>query len=260
MASAERADLLAIGQTLGIFDSADDESRKQCDNIALLKAIVDHIKSAQQATRSTALKDVDESFAFTPEARARLAAQDDPRSTNFWQALSKLNDMLRQDYTHRRTMLLNRLDCTVESFKWKNSNNEKVQSGSNQGTGTSDKAKSVNDLIHERYESARLKLRNEPQISLAHLLAARKRESETLLNSVVSSRSVDCKISYKTSNESQRAPDSGDLTYLKQVLIPDVPDRGGRPNEVKPPKKETFSQQHRQGNNNRGRGGGFRRR
>lgn len=259
MASAERTDLLAIGEALNIFDSK-DESKKQCDNIALLKVIIGHIKSAQQDLsrqlnkHDAALKNIGESFAFTPKARGKVAVHEDPNSMNFWLALSKLNEMLRQDYTHRRAMLLNRLDCTVESFKWKNSNNDKP-SRNNQGTYNNDKTKTVNDLIQERYESARLKLRNEPQISLAHLLAVRDTESGILLNSVVSSRSVDCKISYKSVNESHRAQNNGNLTYLKQVLIPDVPDRGGRPNEIKPPKKETFNQQHR---HNKGRGG-FRR-
>lgn len=243
MASTERADLLAIAKALKLRDNADEGSQiEQCDETELLRSIVKCVKSVQSGTHNetsnAALRNVKDSFAFPTTIMNNTGPNDDPnQATRLWTALSKLNDMLRQDYTCRRAMLLNRLDCTVESFKWKNSNNNKIDGSS----------KSINDLIHEKYEASRLNMKNEPRVDLANLLAVRETESDSLLNRVVSSKKLDCKISYKA-NERQKT--GGDLTYLKQVVISDVPDRGGRTNEIQPPAKETFKQQR----TDRGRG------
>lgn len=246
MSASERADLLTIARALKIQVHADKGASTQpCDNIDLLKAIVNFIKSAQSDPQEQTndpiranLRNIKDSLAFPANLRDKLKLEDDQnKTTNFWIALSKLNDMLRQDYACRRAMLLNRLDCTVESFKWKNSNNNKVNNSE----------KSINDLIHEKYESARANLRNEPQLNIANLLAVRETESDRLLNCVVSSKKIDCKISY---NSQERSKTGGDLIYLKQVVIADVPDRGGRTDEIRPPPKETFKQQR----SDRGRG------
>lgn len=241
----ERKELLAITQL--ICDDNDESGTHFEDksDLDLLKYITERIKSTERPVPSSSSPHLDDSLAFPKATRDSI---DLIAETELWTALDKFNDQLRQDYTCRRQMLLRRLDCTVESFKWKGTN---VQNSQPQMGGDSKQAKSLNDTIHERYEEARRHLREEPLVTMAHLLAIRETECDKLLNGVISSDTVDCKINYQNDKSSTKS------INLKHVIIPDVPDRGGRPEEHRPPPKETFaSQRGGHSRDGRGRGGG----
>lgn len=244
----ERKDLISICRNLNIINS--DELANDKTDIELLRLILDNLNVSVGDTSNTSYlghklntHDLPDSLAFPASTRksTNLVEQ-----TELWDKLAKFNDLLKLDYACRRQMLLNRLDCTVESFKWKNSSDQVASNRDNSRPQVSS-----NDQIHEKYDTIRRELKDEPQIGLDHLLALRENERDYLLNSVVSSKKIDCQVSYKTSNKLQQDRLNETLINLKQVIIPDVPDRGGRPGEIRPPQRETFSQQRR----SRGRGG-----
>lgn len=233
---SQRRELVAICELLQIPNTSNQ------NDIELLRSIASKAK--------TELQDLPDSLAFPLKTRQ---SSDLLNAHEFWSELSKFDNLLKQDYSNRRQMLLNRLDSTVESFKSKrqqrtaeNAQNTKKQS---QGQNT----KSSNELIQEKYEQQRTGLTAEPDVTLSHLLALRVTECDKLLNSVVSTNTVDCKVAYKAPTNYRQQP-SNTLVNLKQIIIPDVPDRGGRTGEHGEPPKETFSRQHRGG-----RGGGRRR-
>lgn len=238
---AERKELLAMAKLLG----REDTCLQNKTDLELLKIIVAQVESNKDPLN---LLDFEDSLAFPQATRDKIQLIG---AGHLWSQLDSFNDQMRQDYTCRRQMLLRRLDCTVESFKWKGSTTSSSNSASGLGAagdGSDSTTKTLNDQIHECYEKARIRLKEEPQVTLAHLLAARETGCDKLLNGVVSTNNVDCKITYRASNSSE-------VVNLKQVIIPHVPDRGGRVDEHRAPPKETFAHQ-RGGSNFRGRGGG----
>ncbi|KAI5736369.1 hypothetical protein M8J76_002551 [Diaphorina citri] len=126
-----------------------------------------------------------------------------------WETLMQVQNEMAEEYRLRREMLLTRLDCTIESFKW------------------SDRLKGKEAVIEKVYSEKRDKLSPDPTVSLADLLAARE----------------DLAIAEKTSNSN--------------VIIGQVPDRGGRPSEQQAPPPEMPSWQQRNAGGGGGRGGGF---
>lgn len=230
---SESKELRRICELLEIEANGQDPN-----NIDLLNLIVNKLsakgESSQPATM-LARERLQDSLAFTEKTRSKRNLLAKPE---LWNNLKQFNDILKQDYSSRRQMLVNRLDCTIESFKWKAANKN--------SQSASDKNSPLNDQIHERYEKARMRLKDEPDVTISHLLALRETESDILLNSVASTCVTDCKVIYKVRPQSQ-----GELINLKQVIIPAIPDRGGRAGEIRAPQRETFSQQRRA----RGRGG-----
>ncbi|KYM98540.1 PREDICTED: protein FAM98A [Cyphomyrmex costatus] len=122
-------------------------------------------------------------------------------SAKQWEKLGKLQEEMHKEYIIRRELLLKRLDVTVQSFLW------------------SDRIKSRETEINNKYEERRKTLKNEPRVTLADLLAARD----------------DLAIIEKTSNASVR---KNTRSKINSVLIGMVPDRGGRPYEQEPPPPE----------------------
>jgi len=176
-----------------------------------------------------------DSLAFPKNARVwnKLA-----NSSEFWAQLEKVKCYLEEDYACRKQLLVHRLDCTIESFKWKSS--KQVD-----GTNTNPKKHAhqrgtINDQIDERYREMGSPSTN-PKISMIDLLAIRETDCDKLLNCIVSSRNVDCKVAYKRNKQQGES----ELVNLKQIIIGDVPDRGGRTDEARPPTRESFSQQRR---------------
>jgi hypothetical protein len=237
--SSERKELLRIHSLLVAGRQAPDEldTATNSNDLELLRSVLALVRQSKSLTDQ-----LDESLAFDSETRRLMT---DERALaevqqQLWQPLDKFDDQLRRDYTCRRQMLLSRLDCTIESFKWKGANNAPPKGG---------KAKSMNEQIHEVYDRARLNMKDEPQVSISHLLAVRQSDCDRLLNGIVGgSTGLDCMISYGNKGSTQ----SGELVNLKHVIIPNVPDRGGRTDDRPPPPKETFGQQRAQ------RGGGGR--
>lgn len=211
------------------------------ESVAIAKLLdipIDAQANQHQADITDVLRQIDRKLDTLPEEIKSKSCQQSaiaPNSTlkdgdsrrsleqKGWDRLEEINEKLRQDYTIRRQMLLTRVDCTVESFKWKASNDAKGE---------------LNEKIHAIYDPLRIKLKPEPNVSMAHLLAVREKDCDNMLNSVVSSNNIECSV--------------------RNTLIPAVPDRGGRPNEVRAPPKETFrfQQSHRGHSRGRGRGRG----
>uniref|UniRef100_A0A8C7Y268 Family with sequence similarity 98 member B n=1 Tax=Oryzias sinensis TaxID=183150 RepID=A0A8C7Y268_9TELE len=149
-------------------------------------------------------------------------------SSEQWEKLQNINEVLSSEYESRRRMLIKRLDVTVQSFGW------------------SDRAKVKVDSMASAYQPRRHTLRPKSTVDVADLLAAR----EDLCNVV------------KTSSGSSRKKTA---CAVNKVLMGRVPDRGGRPSEISPPPPEMPPWQKRQdggrgggwGQGGRGRGGGW---
>ncbi|XP_065905812.1 protein FAM98B-like [Dysidea avara] len=145
-----------------------------------------------------------------------------PLTVEQWANLDRINDSLTREYANRRTMLIMRVQLTGQSFGW------------------SDKSKD-NDLAKVLQEHQKL-LKSEAPVSVARILAARS----------------DLTVIQPASRGVVR---QNTQSVLNKVLLQGrVPDRGGRPNETRPPlempsfKQRTEApQQQRQG---RGGGGG----
>ncbi|RZC38208.1 protein FAM98A [Asbolus verrucosus] len=99
-----------------------------------------------------------------------------------WEILNGVQKDLNNEYKIRREMLLTRLDVTIQSFQW------------------SDKTKGKDDLIKKIYTEKRKRLKTDPEVELADLLAARD----------------DIAIIEKTSNSSVR---KNTRTSLNKVII-----------------------------------------
>lgn len=220
----ERKDLIALCANLKVGSPIDIDNLTNND---LLKLIL------QKLNGQSSIDNLPDSLAFPQAARDRLKSID---HCQHWDRLKTFNDLLRQDYSYRRQMLLNRLDCTIESFTWKAS--EKSTQPSQAPSKTQNK-QSTDDLVHERYNKARAELHVEPDVTLGLLLATRETDCDKMLNGIVGSRGLDSKLTLDHTDS------SGKLVNLKQINIPDVPDRGGRPNEIRAPAKESFAHQRR---------------
>lgn len=227
---SERNDLLTICKLLNIHDINNNKS-----DIELVKEILSTLNSPSDTNKQLQLLNqsiLPDSLAFPKTIRSNNNLQ---AKTELWNKIKKFQDLLKADYSCRRQMLINRLDCTIESFKWKASDLATDKSSQ------SSRGKSLNDMIHEKYEQPRMGLRRDPDVTISHLLALRETECDTLLNGVVSTAKFDCQVAYNKRNHQQ----NDDPVNLKQIVIPDVPDRGGRTDEIRPPVRETFSQQRR---------------
>ncbi|CAF1004687.1 unnamed protein product [Adineta steineri] len=144
-------------------------------------------------------------------------------SENQWNQIHKINKILYGDYKTRRELLLKRLDVTIQSFKW------------------ADRLKDKNDEISNAFMSKRKALSAEPNVKIEDIMAARD----------------DLCHMEKTCGTKEMA-----LTRSKlhKILIPKVPDRGGRTTELSAPPPDMPSFQrggsaHHAGGGRRGGGG-----
>ncbi|XP_018578218.1 protein FAM98B isoform X2 [Anoplophora glabripennis] len=136
-----------------------------------------------------------------------------------WQILNDVQKDMNNEYKIRREMLLTRLDVTIQSFQWSN------------------RTKGKEDMFENIYHIKRVLLKVDPDVDLSDLLAAR----------------VDLAIIEKTSNANVR---KNTRSELNNVIIGQVPDRGGRTSEIAPPPPEMPSWQQRSAGGGGGRGGG----
>jgi hypothetical protein len=116
-----------------------------------------------------------------------------------WEKLNHINQALCSDFQMRRELLLTRLDVTIQSFKW------------------ADRLKQSNTEISNMYQKKRAELPVKQPIKLANILSAR----DDL-----------CK-QEKTCSTRLMTP-----SQLHKIIIPKVPDRGGRTAELEPPPPE----------------------
>ncbi|XP_026476917.1 protein FAM98B [Ctenocephalides felis] len=130
-----------------------------------------------------------------------------PLNQKQWDELENLRIELEEEYKLRRSMLLTRLDVTVQSFQW------------------SERTIGHEDNISRIYTTKRNTIDTDTfEVNLSHLLAARD----------------DLAILEKTSNANVRKNTKCDI---QKVIIGRVPDRGGRPDEHAPPPPEMPSWQ-----------------
>ncbi|CAF3436590.1 unnamed protein product [Rotaria sp. Silwood1] len=136
-----------------------------------------------------------------------------------WSQIHKINKILYDDYKTRRELLLKRLDVTIQSFKW------------------ADRLKDKTDEISNAFMSKRKALTAEPNVRIEDILAAREdlchMEKTCGTKEIASTRSK-----------------------LHKILIPKVPDRGGRTTELQAPPPEMPSYQRGGSAGGARRGGG----
>ncbi|XP_036886657.1 protein FAM98C isoform X2 [Sturnira hondurensis] len=114
------------------------------------------------------------------------------------EALESLCQSLRGQYCCRRCLLLKRLDLTTSAFHW------------------SDRAKAQREAIKSVLIPIRKTLTPETDVSVAHVLAARADLSRLVPATSKSARQGTC-------------------CAINKVLMGNMPDRGGRPNELEAP-------------------------
>lgn len=142
-----------------------------------------------------------------------------------WSKVQEINSQLNQEYTLRRSMLLKRLDVTVQSFGW------------------SDRAKVKKDDISSVFHPLRKSLSAMAPVSIPDIIAAR---SDLLRLTRTSSGEIREKTQCK----------------INKVMMGKVPDRGGRPSNVAPPvempsfKKRTEAPRDQRPQSGRGARGG----
>ncbi|XP_077709226.1 protein FAM98C isoform X3 [Canis aureus] len=115
-----------------------------------------------------------------------------------WEALESLCQMLGDQYCSRRCLLLKRLDLTTSSFHW------------------SDRAEAQGEAMKAVLIPIREALTPESNVSIAHILAAREDLSRLI-------------------PATSKAVRRGTCCAINKVLMGNVPDRGGRPNELEAP-------------------------
>ncbi|XP_036201232.1 protein FAM98C isoform X1 [Myotis myotis] len=115
-----------------------------------------------------------------------------------WEALESLCQSLGDQYCCRRSLLLKRLDLTISAFHW------------------SDRAEAQGEAMKAVLIPIRETMTPESDVSIAHILAARADLSRLVP---------------ATSKAARR----GTICAINKVLMGNVPDRGGRPNELEAP-------------------------
>lgn len=129
-------------------------------------------------------------------------------SSEQWKYINNIIELLNEEFNIRRSMLLTRLDVTVQSFKWP------------------DRLKNKNHELEEIYQSKLNLINNLPKFSISDFLSAR--EDLAIVEKTSSTLAV------QNTNSS-----------VNKVMIGQVPDRGGRPNEQQAPPPEMPSWQQR---------------
>ncbi|XP_054708444.1 protein FAM98A-like [Uloborus diversus] len=123
-----------------------------------------------------------------------------------WFQLEHLYQELYKEYRTRRTLLLTRLDVTIQSFFW------------------ADRLKNKSEETMNVYGKKKSQIAVEPSVNISDILAS----------------TLDLATIEKTSSASVRKNTKSSVT---KVIIGAVPDRGGRPEEQQPPPPEVPSWQ-----------------
>lgn len=129
-------------------------------------------------------------------------------SNEQWKYIDNTSELLNEEFNIRRSMLLTRLDVTVQSFKWP------------------DRLKNKKHELEEIYQTKLNLIKQLPCFSISDFLSARE----------------DLTIVEKTSS---RLAVQNTNSLINKVMIGRVPDRGGRPDEQQAPPPEMPSWQQR---------------
>lgn len=133
-----------------------------------------------------------------------------------WAKLTEINQTLCDDFQMRRELLLTRLDVTIQSFKW------------------ADRLKKNNQEITSLYQQKRKELSIRPTIKPYYVLAARDGKLKPILVLLlIFLHKIDLLHQEKTCSSRLMAK-----SELHKIIIPKVPDRGGRTGELQPPPPE----------------------
>lgn len=133
-----------------------------------------------------------------------------------WAKLIEVNQALSDDFQMRRELLLTRLDVTIQSFKW------------------ADRLKKNNQEITNLYQKKRKDLSIRPSIKPFFVLAARDGNKKILnVRKIFKRFLIDLLLQEKTCSTRLMAK-----CELHKIIIPKVPDRGGRTGELQPPPPE----------------------
>lgn len=152
-----------------------------------------------------------------------------------WDELKKLNELLRDEYSLRRDLMLRRAQTTMNAFCWKQDSSREADE----------------QHIKKIYSASSKKLSKVPSVTLSHSLAARNSDCKSLIHDMISTSHANCLISVPTFGKANQGAQQ--RLQLHKFLIGAVPDRGGRPDEQPAPPKETITQQRQR--ETRGRGG-----
>ncbi|XP_027797210.2 protein FAM98C isoform X1 [Marmota flaviventris] len=128
-----------------------------------------------------------------------------PLNAPQWKALESLSGSLADQYYCRRCLLLKRLDLTTSAFHW------------------SDRAKAQGKAMKAVLMPIREVLSPESDVCIAHVLAARADLSRLV-------------------PATSKAARQGTSCAINKVLMGEMPDRGGRPNELEAPMPSWQSQ------------------
>jgi len=137
-----------------------------------------------------------------------------------WSKVEEINSQLNQEYTLRRSMLLKRLDVTIQSFGW------------------SDRAKIKKDEMSAAFHPLRKSLSVTSPVSITDIIAAR---TDLLRLTKTSSAEIRDKTQCK----------------INKIMMGKVPDRGGRTSNMAPPvempsfKKRTEAPKDQRASSNR---------
>lgn len=121
-----------------------------------------------------------------------------PLNQEQWVKVNLINDAMCQEYKQRRQVLMKRVDVTIQSFCW------------------SQKLKTSAEKVSKAFHPFRSEMRADSITSAVDILAAR----------------TDLYPVEKTSSGESR---EATKCEINRILIPKVPDRGGRPSKTAPP-------------------------
>lgn len=179
-----------------------------------------------------------------------------------WKAMEQLEKQLVHEYEIRKRTMITRVLCTIDAFRWRS-----VTKETGKTSASSERVDRVCQIT-KLHQHAKQSLQSFVRVELANVIAARISELEQLVACKVSQSHEICTIEPPANSG---IANSGRMQRLSlhKLIIGQVPDRGGRPNEAPPPTKETFGQQQKNRSasgsgrggisNSNARGGGFNR-
>ncbi|CAH3145636.1 unnamed protein product [Pocillopora meandrina] len=192
----------------------EEEEKMEIDNQAAspaldqLKAILHTLDLPQPSKESTVFDlftqietKVRELLSKAPKDHLGQPLLNETLGVKQWSKVEEINSQLNQEYMLRRSMLLKRLDVTVQSFGW------------------SDRAKAKKHEMSAVFHPLRKSLSATAPVTIPDIIAARSGKQNLLRLTKTSSGDIRDKTQCK----------------INKIMIGKVPDRGGRPSHAGSP-------------------------